>query len=67
MTEQGWIVAPKRRDKKAPSFTKGVTDCYTEDAVYVFPVKADAVAHLSAFGDSYAVFEVKISVVQRKS
>lgn len=61
MKEQGWIIAPRRRDGDAPSFTKG---CYNEKAVHVYPSAADAADHLDRFVDSrrYAVFEVEITV-----
>ncbi len=62
--EEGWIIAAKRRDGKVPSFTKGVSDCYTGDAVYVYPREADATRDLlEEYEDrGYAVFKVEITV-----
>lgn len=70
MRELGWIVATKRRDKKPPSFVKGGTDCYVGEAVYVFPVEADARRYHEdmdpRIGKSFAVFPVEIVVKPRK-
>ena len=67
MKEIGWIVAPKRRDKKQPSYTKGVSDCYEEKAVYVFPREADALeiwneCDLGEPRKKYRVFKVEVVV-----
>lgn len=66
MKELGWIVATKRRDGKPPSFVKGSSDCYVGEAVYVFPVEADARRYHEELGvetgSAFAVFQVAIEV-----